>query len=1729
MRQQSNKSINAGVIDNMIKSLKVIISRIMVLCLCLNAIAPAIYTKAYAAGNTYIHISWADSVGIEETISVNGELSDFGDTSGFILESKDNDGDNLQDKDSTNPDTSGDWIRFDNSNIGTNDTIQISVSNKIDYTVTIVDSQSKIVAQWNCDNTTIINIESIENNVVIGVSNDENVVLGTTDSIIEVTFDSEIYLDENVYLEVDTESSVVAKCTEVETNNKAIIQIPNEENVLDVTLSIITKDGSLEIWSGALNKSTLYRVQASNIPACTCDIIITGSDIEIEVGSSSKHTINVGDLGITAEIDGSECDIHDSLDIADRLEYSIKQSTGCKASIVDNTINVSGITGKQANIDIKASIEYSGKKSEKEICVTLNRKLGKPIINEAKYDSKNQEVILSVEPNGHSSAEVYIDGFSVGETLNFDKLEDDFIETSWTGEFQDRKDPISVSNIKIERENPDNVVISWSDGQDTSDIVIIQLVAEDGTTSDPVNLDISSGSDTTKKVYMNTDTLLGESKGESLTVPIQTLLWDSQISITVVDNSGRESGTRVLAVPYNVIYSTIAEDDTATVQEGKVTAIDVKANDTHDEAFPIPELIGVEVLDGMGDSCIANIVDASTTELAGTTTGKVISISSIPGTYGTVRLRYTYSKVREDIPAASAVITANIIQRNQEPVPMDDGTDVTSEINAEEGLEFRIPAELLLANDTDRESPVSDLSIVNVGNCSAGSVEISGDEIVVNPLEGFNGYLTFRYQISDGESYSYIWATVTVYVKKMPKAPVASDSLVYMQLTDKVKSISLNVSNPNGWEYTLEPNISVKLGDTVISPTYAFATAKYAQDPESGLNVPYIELSIRDSSILSEGSMIEIPFTVSNRTGSSSAKIIVEITKGDDPLDLEGYLYVHRRPTALFSPTIFKDGTGTYVTSINIDTSTGERSYDIDHNITDATWSESKVYSWKGLRAWKWGVKTVDGSWDTQEFDAADYNNSAKEAREVGINWITNHTNQVIRNNPQESIMISLMVRDIDGQDNLGVWSEQRVIVISSIPMKPVALFQLDKSTYIVPNKSDLTMVISDLSYDANGDNIIKWEWELTGPDGESILTKEYTGINGYDQAGFSRLIALAIKSKVSEGYSPETPQFKITLRVTDDSPENLESDSYSVTFKVYKENEAPNIDNGDNSDAATIQSSTLYEIDDGLDGAVGDDWGTQTNTVHKGVINFSGLFKISDDQPLNQLRIKWLFEGQNVKKRVDYIDDGKTMVQKSYSNLKYDPFQNPFDNTVTDQGFKPGAYKLTVSVTDNPSGNGYEPDASQTSYWRTYANKAPYHFYVVPKLDMFLHNKVNGWIDQSYRESDGATLGEAGLTLEDIVPTIGDTIELFGQTNQYVESLWGYEDRNNNGQYDTGENKFIFKKGSTDLSGKISWSAEYTIEDIEDAPEGVDLIDMRLNLIGETTWGSETGATSRTKVKTMMLKVLPVKLSDFRVTSITDPDISTTFDGYVKTLQMQSIKFTNGQVVDGVPVGKLAADNNTTGSVMRKGYAFYFKLSSKGLKKNTDEIHIFPKFYGVEVDSSGNIVKIGTQLDGYVPNKEGVYESYLTNPSDEINELYELYYEGDKIHSLNTHAEVIIPTTLRVENGSEQVWSGRYGIPADAKFFPYGSTASSSNEYTGEILVSFEIVAYKNGQPRYNYVERGQWLKERELVPDSLKVVYKAQEANWKASNNFLGSVLVFDGDKSIRDEYISNPVWIE
>lgn len=1163
------------------------------------------------------------------------------------------------------------------------------------------------------------------------------------------------------------------------------------------------------------------------------------------------------------------------------------------------------------------------------------------------------------------------------------------------------------------------------------------------------------------------------------------------------------------------IFGSKAEDDKIEISEGTVGYLEVMANDTFDTRYDVPAIVKVEVLSGEGTAEPIALENITGTDADGKTNPWYIKYTPPEGYFGKVKLKYTYEPVRSDLPAMSANVDLTVKPINDPPIANTVPRTATAGIELDVDGKYHIPVDILLRYVEDPDTPAIALRINGVERCSGGTVELQGNEVVLTPAPGFYGLCTFYYKANDGELDSF-WADAYIDIGRVITKPVAKDDEFNVKIING--TVPLDVASndlASGHDNLVIPSFSPVLLNGV---TTTAVRLNAVSDGDS----PFIELEFIDSTQFAAGDVLKFTYNlaaVDNILDTSTATVLVHLEAPDSAEDNEGYMYVHRRPLASYKPVLTKNGS--QITSVTIPDG-NELSKDLDHSQTHAEWSESRAYSWKGLSAWEWAIKTGTGNWTTKVFAMEDYTGSAKDARAAGIAWINSELVKMSEQDKfnSDAVYVQLRVRDIDGENNIGVWSAPYVNMVTYGDLPPIAYFAPSNSVfwYDPNNPEDFAsnFNIDDMSYSPVGYNLKTWTWEYTNNRNASysIVSND---VNNPSKSIVDKIIA-DIQGIFKSGYANKNPEFRVKLTVVDDH--GKKSEPYIVTFKVFYQNQPPEFQVPDNSQTGSIDSSTLYEIDDGADGVVGDDYGTLGNTTKKGTIDFANLVKVSDDQ-INTVKLSWDFSGQSVSKRTNYRDAAAPSIQKTWGDKK--PGEVLFSDTVTDQGFAPGAYKLTVVATDNPDPSIYGENQNMTSVWQTKAAEKPYHFYVVPKIYSDPHYKFKDWIDGKYNEKTGQTVEEAGLEPEDVAPVIGETVELYLDCNQYVTGITGFYDYNRNGVMD-GEYEQEFELESKDINddGTIRWKYDYLFEEVPD-PENEDDILTRCPFIFTVTtnWGSETGEVMRTKIRNMDVMVLPVKLYDFNVQYITDPDVSEYLTPYIK-------EDTHRNELGGVPAGDLAVDNSVITTGVRKGYSFYFEIWSKGLQKDNDFVRVIPHFFAVSQDETG-ATKIGSELTGYLQNQDKSYSSFQVTDNEYFNTTYAVFYEGERQNLLGSQAQLDLPISLRTQIGTEQIWKGRYGIPAGARFAPVGVALTDESEYKGDILVTFEFHGMKKGEDRYDYIAKKQWKKEREEYPNGAKSIYSTQEDAWRDSGVNVGSVIIYNALKSVDDEYNTAPVWDE
>lgn len=209
-----------------------------------------------------------------------------------------------------------------------------------------------------------------------------------------------------------------------------------------------------------------------------------------------------------------------------------------------------------------------------------------------------------------------------------------------------------------------------------------------------------------------------------------------------------------------------------------------------------------------------------------------------------------------------------------------------------------------------------------------------------------------------------------------------------------------------------------------------------------------------------------------------------------------------------------------------------------------------------------------------------------------------------------------------------------------------------------------------------------------------------------------------------------------------------------------------------------------------------------------------------------------------------------------------------------------------------------------------------------------------------------------------------------------------------------------------------------------------------------------------------------PIKLRDFQVTDIRDPRWQDVFWNDTKYKDYKNITFKTKDL----PVDE---DSHPTlaNALPKKGYAFYFDITSEYLYRERDRIEIKPTFYYLKGDQR-------IRADAYYNNKNNPLVQFGTTNDD--SELYmDTAKYGDVL--IGGFNKLTLTKGVRIVKGREwidgwkdeiqyvdgkiQWWYGKYYIPASTFFVKAGELPMPYNKLIGgDILVNFEIIGYKNG-----------------------------------------------------------------
>lgn len=498
------------------------------------------------------------------------------------------------------------------------------------------------------------------------------------------------------------------------------------------------------------------------------------------------------------------------------------------------------------------------------------------------------------------------------------------------------------------------------------------------------------------------------------------------------------------------------------------------------------------------------------------------------------------------------------------------------------------------------------------------------------------------------------------FVYNSPNMDVAMDSLGKWML-----SVLESLRVPSTQYLLLDEEIAYKTfyDDYENDPQMATESWRYAHDHnyfENSLGLASfnnIWLSNSVNSFNKVGKFSTEYQTKDNPVGSNNRfdeyRLNSEMMSG--PLNI----FVHRKPIAQFTPTITWSGT-------TFSVSYAESSYDLDHqslkagyyrldgndNLVSANSSTGKHVQAGGIIEKKWEHRVVGAT-----------------------NWTSG---KLTSGDATKDYQVRLTVRDIDGPNLLGVWSEPEVVLITKQPQPPIAQFTLSTGLLRynpVTSTINETLKITDTSYDPNGDPIVQWQWKLYKDD---VHIATYTSSNPQTSVN-------------SQAKSKGLGEYKLTLQVRDNTASwgNALSTSevFTQTFRVIPANNPP-----------TANFNPL------------------PNPIKEALQNISWNASVSDPDGHPVVR-KWTLERypvQNISNIGSYV--GSPSVYNYSSSV-------PFSGTFKNANRPWGAYRITLEVTDTPPVPPYSPGDAQT----VYVTKT---LYVIPDIKI-----TNAWYESEYDE----------------------------------------------------------------------------------------------------------------------------------------------------------------------------------------------------------------------------------------------------------------------------------------------------------------------------------------------------------------------------------------------------------
>lgn len=479
-------------------------------------------------------------------------------------------------------------------------------------------------------------------------------------------------------------------------------------------------------------------------------------------------------------------------------------------------------------------------------------------------------------------------------------------------------------------------------------------------------------------------------------------------------------------------------------------------------------------------------------------------------------------------------------------------------------------------------------------------------------------------------------------------------------------------------------------------------------------------------------------------------------------------IFVHRKPLAEARFTITKNNPSMTVNFTSM-------AYDKDHQ------SEAN----KGIRAREWWYKEIGA-----------------------VSWTSGGTGTTFSftGNMTKDYLVKHRVQDIDGENGIGVWSDDNIILVTTQPLPPVASFEITPVTY--PIKTFLNM--TDFSYDPNGDKLVEYRWTLK-KDGVTRLTRTLTNASGVTAAQVNT-VRDAVKSTIDSLGHSAYGKWILELQVRDSSSATwgdplATSDVISRMIEVVPNNSPP---------TANINPTNVF-----VDGRNSTDTDNLSNTLNN-YINWN--LAVSDPDADNKGFVyRWELEHHEGTSGI--LKSTSDMSSQDRITTKVYTTQQPFVNkSFESNSLAPGPYNVRLQVTDIPT------------YGEAKSTSVDKKFYIVPKVT-----------------------GVPYVILEEGKEEIicGDTVTLRIITDEITTGITAQAEGS------TATLSFVSKQGT-----QYIWETPFVIPEIEDSGNMDITFTLKTDFGSKDIFGTE-GKTTRIKTLKETIYVTALKLDDFRVTDL--------------------------------------------------------------------------------------------------------------------------------------------------------------------------------------------------------------------------------------------------------------------